>query len=304
MTANYNIDGSPPGDGRFFTITVSSGKGGVGKTTVSLNIAIALAQRKRRVVLLDGDLGLGNINVMLGVRPVKDLSHVIDGKCSLEEALIKGPWGISILPAGTGYEDMADLEHEARARLLATLHDLRRLADILIIDTGAGIGTNVLSFAMAADVILVVVTPDVASITDAYSLVKLISQRPGFGRLEMLINRAPSREAGEEVTVKMRGVVKKFLSRDIAGLGIVPEDQSVQQALSMRKPLLLSHPKCPASMVLRSIADKLIAELRQMELQFKPPQLDARLEKIISRIDAGEQGEDGLPGAVNGGEAG
>lgn len=300
MTANYSIDNAP-GDGRFFTITVSSGKGGVGKTTVSLNLAIALAQRKRRVVLLDGDLGLGNINVMLGTRPERDLSHVIDGKCSLEEALIKGPWGISILPAGTGYEDMADLEHEARARLLAALHGLKRLADILIIDTGAGIGTNVLSFAMAADVILVVVTPDVASITDAYSLVKLISRSPGFGRLEMLINRALDREAGEAVAVKMRGVVKKFLSRDITGLGVVPEDQHVQQALSMRKPLLLSHPKCQASMVLRSVADKLITELRQMEIQFKPPQLDARLEKIISRIDAGEKGQDGLTGAANGG---
>jgi flagellar biosynthesis protein FlhG len=299
MTANYRLDAVPVEE-RFFTITVSSGKGGVGKTTVSLNTAIALAQRKRRVVLLDGDLGLGNINVMLGARPERDLSHVIDGECSLEDVIIKGPWGISILPAGTGYEDMADLGDERRGRLLTALQGLKRHADILIIDTGAGIGTNVLSFAMAADVIVVVVTPDVASLTDAYSLVKLISQRPGMGRLEMVINRASNHEAGEEVAAKMRRVVKKFLTRDITGLGVIPEDSHVQQALASRKPLLLSHPRCPASMVLRSVADKLVTELRQMEIQYKPPQLDKRLEKIISRLEENDPPPDGRHGAANG----
>jgi flagellar biosynthesis protein FlhG len=283
VTTGYDLD-SPPKEQRFFTLTISSGKGGVGKTTVSLNTAIALAQRKRRVLLLDGDLGLGNINVMLGLRPEKDLSHVIDGKCAMEEVIIKGPWGISILPAGSGYEDMADLGEDGRARLLSALHGLKHYADILIIDTGAGIGSNVLSFAMAADVIMVVVTPDVASLTDAYSLLKLISQRPGMGRFEMVVNRAYTPSAGEEVAAKMRGIVKKFLARDIVGLGVIPEDPHVQQALTARKPLLISFPKCPASMVLRSIADKVVIEQRQMETQFKPPQFHERLEKIISRI--------------------
>ncbi len=283
MTKGYGLDKEVKAS-RMFTVTVASGKGGVGKSTISLNLAIALAQRKRRVILLDGDLGLGNINVMLGVRPEKDLANVIDGDCSIEDAIIKGPWGISILPAGSGYEDMADLGEEGRGRLLSALKLLPEYSDALVIDSGAGIGANVLSLALAADVILVVVTPDVASLTDAYSLVKVISRHSEGGRFEVVINRAHSIKAGEEITAKLRSVAKKFLNREIMRLGIIPEDANVQKALMSRKPLLQAFPKSPASMEIRSIADLLTKEIRQIELEFHAPNLDERFEKIIAKL--------------------
>ncbi len=283
MTKKYGLDREVKAN-RMFTVTVASGKGGVGKSTISLNLAIALAQRKRRVILLDGDLGLGNINVMLGVRPEKDLANVIDGDCSIEDAIIKGPWGISILPAGSGYEDMADLGEEGRGRLLSALKLLPKYSDALVIDSGAGIGASVLSLALAADVILVVVTPDVASLTDAYSLVKVISRHSDSGRFEAVINRAHSVQAGEEITAKLRSVAKKFLNREIIGLGIIPEDSNVQKALMNRKPLLQAFPKSPASTEIRSIADLLTKEIRQIEIEFHPPNLDERFEKIIAKL--------------------
>ena len=266
---------------RMFTVTVASGKGGVGKSTISLNLAIALSQRKRRVILLDGDLGLGNINVMLGIRPEKDLSNVIDGECEIEDVIIKGPWGISILPAGSGYEDMAELNEEDRGRLLSALRKLQKHADALVIDTGAGIGANVLSLALAADVIMVVITPDVASLTDAYSLIKVISQRPDSGRFEVVVNRAHSMEAGEEISTKLQNVARKFLGREVVRLGIIFEDNHVAKALTDRKPLLLAYPQCDASMEVRAIADLLMKELWQKRMKFHPANLDERLRNII-----------------------
>ncbi|MEE8483357.1 MAG: MinD/ParA family protein [Nitrospinota bacterium] len=283
MTKRYGLDKEVKAN-RMFTVTVASGKGGVGKSTISLNLAIALAQRKRRVILLDGDLGLGNINVMLGIRPEKDLANVIDGDCSIEEAIMKGPWGISILPAGSGYEDMADLGEEGRGRLLSALRALSKYADALVIDSGAGIGANVLNLALAADIILVVITPDVVSLTDAYSLVKVISRRSEGGRFEAVVNRAHTVKAGEEITAKFRSVAKKFLNREITRLGIIPEDGNVQAALMDRKPLLQAFPKSPASMEIRSIADLLTKEIRQIELEFHAPNLDERFEKIIAKL--------------------
>ena len=268
---------------RMFTVTVASGKGGVGKSTISLNLAIALSQRKRRVVLLDGDIGLGNINVMLGIRPEKDLANVIDGECEIEDAIIKGPWGISILPAGSGVEDLAEMNEEDRGRLLSALRKLQKYADALVIDAGAGIGANVLSLALAADVIMVVVTPDVASLTDAYSLIKVISQRPESGRFEVVVNRAHSVEAGEEISLKLQKVAKKFLGREVVRLGIVFEDSHISQALTDRKPLLLAYTKCVASMDIRAIADLLTKELWQKRMKYHPAHLDERFKKIVTK---------------------
>jgi flagellar biosynthesis protein FlhG len=283
MTTGYSIK-KELNIPRMFTVTVASGKGGVGKSTISLNLAIALSQRKRRVILLDGDLGLGNINVMLGIKPEKDLSNVIDGECEIEDAIIKGPWGISILPAGSGYEDMAEMNDEDRGRLLFALRKLQKYADALVIDAGAGIGSNVLSLALVADVIMVVVTPDVASLTDAYSLIKVISQRPESGRFEVVVNRANSTLAGEQITSKLSSVAKKFLGREVIRLGIIFEDSHVNHALMNRKPLLLAHPRCAASMEIRAIADLLIKELWQKRMKYHPTHLDERLKKLIRRL--------------------
>lgn len=283
MTTNYSIN-KEIGIPRMLTIAVTSGKGGVGKSTISLNLAIALAQRKQRVVLLDGDLGLGNINVMLGFKPQKDLSNVIDGSCDIKDAIVRGPWGISILPSGSGYEDMADLNEEGRGRIITALHELPQYTDVLVIDTGAGIGANVLSLALIADVVVVTITPDVTSMTDAYSLIKVISQRPATAQFKLIVNRAHSTKEANGVVLKLCGVAKKFLDHNISFLGIISEDRNVQNALIDRKPLLLAHPRCTASMQLRAIADRLTKELRQKETQVNTSNLDERFEKIVLKL--------------------
>lgn len=283
MTTNYSIN-KKINIPRMHTIAVTSGKGGVGKSTISLNLAVALAQRKKRVVLLDGDLGLGNINVMLGFKPQKDLSNVIDGSCDIKEAIVRGPWGISILPSGSGYEDMADLNEEGRGRIISALHELPKYADVLVIDTGAGIGASVLSLVLIADIIVVAITPDVTSMTDAYSLIKVISQRPATVRFKLIVNRAHSTKEANGIIVKLCGVAKKFLDQNIPLLGIISEDRNVQSALIDRKPLLLAHPRCTASMQLRAIADQFTKELRQKEPQVNTSNLNERFEKIVLKL--------------------
>lgn len=267
---------------RMFTVTISSGKGGVGKSTIALNLAIALAQRKRQVILLDGDLGLGAINVMLGFSPSKDLSDVVAGKCSISEALFKGPWGVSVLPAGNGSFEMAELSDESRGRLLVTLQELSKMTDVLIIDTGAGIGANVLSFALAADLILVVTTTDITALTDAYGLIKIISQHPDPGSIKLLVNRAESEKAGNAVIAKLKSVARKFLEKELVPLGVITEDSSIQIALKKRKPLLLAFPHSHASLKIRSVADYLVNEIRRNSLDLRPPKLEERFEKMIS----------------------
>jgi flagellar biosynthesis protein FlhG len=236
------------------------------------------------VVLLDGDLGLGNINVMLGFKPQKDLSSVIDGACDIKDAIIRGPWGISILPSGSGYQDMADLNEEGRGRIISALHELPQYADVLVIDTGAGIGASVLSLTLIADIIAVAITPDVTSMTDAYSLIKVISQRPTDAQFKLIVNRARSTKEAKGVAAKLCSVAKKFLDHNISFLGIISEDRDVQSALVDRKPLLLTHPRSTASMQLRTIADLLTKELRQKEAQVKSSNLDERVGKVVSKL--------------------
>ncbi len=283
MTARYSLN-NKINISKMLILALTSGKGGVGKTTISLNLAIAFAQRNQRVILLDGDLGLGNINVMLGFKPQKDLSKVIDGACNIKDAIVRGPWGISILPSGSGYEDMADLNEEGRCRLIAALHELPRYADVLVIDTGAGIGASVLSLAYIADIIIVAITPDVASMTDAYSLIKIISQRQSAPQFELIVNRARAVKEAKGIAAKLCSAANKFLDCNIPLLGIIPEDNKVLKALRDRKPLLLAHSRGPASLQLRTIAHILTKELGKKKTLVKTSNLEKRLEKIVPKL--------------------
>lgn len=174
-------------------ITIASGKGGVGKTNVSVNLAVALASHNKNVTILDADLGLANIDVMLGLHSDKNLSHVMKGECQLEEILLDGPNGIKVIPASSGIKNMAEMSPAEHAGLVSAFSELSHDIDILLVDSAAGISESVVSFSRAAQEVIIVVCDEPASITDAYALIKLLSNEQGIFKFHILANMVPDR---------------------------------------------------------------------------------------------------------------
>lgn len=241
-------------------IAVTSGKGGVGKTTLGLNLAIALAARGPRVGVVDMDIGLANADVLLGLRPDRNLRHVLRGQTAVREALVRAPGGIFLLPGSTGMPLVSDLDEDERRFLIRSFRDLEGIADILVIDTGAGITRNVIHFASSADEILVVTTPEPTAITDGYALIKTVSREKGFGRIRLLVNQAAGPPEGTRVCERIRMVSRRFLDLEVEELGHVPDDPGVRQAVRRRSPFVLEYPDAPASAAVRSLADRLLEE--------------------------------------------
>jgi flagellar biosynthesis protein FlhG len=244
-----------PGTKTARTITVTSGKGGVGKTNITANLAISLAQAGRRVIILDADLGLANMDVVFGIRPKHNLNDVISGSMSLEEILIPGPCGIKLIAGGSGISELARFDEEAFKKLFAQIRFLEETVDYLLIDTGAGIGNNVVSFCLAADQIIVVTTPEPTALADAYGIIKIISQsRPGAG-VSVLINRVDNKEEGEFVSGRLIKVARDFLGFNVTSLGSLPQDHNMYMAVRQQTPLLLFSPMSPAATGIRSLVE-------------------------------------------------
>ena len=184
-------------------LAVTSGKGGVGKTNISVNLAVSLAQIGRRVMVMDADLGLANLDIMLGLHPQYNLSHVLNGQRTLEEILLTGPAGIRVVPAASGVQNMAELEPAQHAGLIRAFSELSHTMDVLIIDTAAGISDSVISFSKAAQEVLVVVCDEPASLTDAYALIKLLSREHDLFRFRIVANMAGSAQEGRELFKKL-----------------------------------------------------------------------------------------------------
>lgn len=234
---------------------MSSGKGGVGKTNSVVNLAVALAETGKKVMLLDADLGLGNLDVLLGLAPKYNLGHLLRGEKAIGDILVEGPAGIKILPASSGVQELTNLSLEQRLALRSHLESIGADIDVLIIDTGAGISNNVLFFNMAAHEIVVVVTPEPTSITDAYALMKVLCKRHGERKFKLLVNTARSRKEAMEVYRKLSLVAERFLNISVDYLGCVLNDENVLRSVLRQKAVMELYPDTAASLCFKEIAD-------------------------------------------------
>lgn len=245
-------------------VAVASGKGGVGKTNMSVNLCAALAERAVRAVLLDGDLGLANADVVCGVTPSANLSHVLEGVRTLEQILVRAPGGFMLAPGASGLTRSLETGLGRQDEVLRRLEPLDSAADVILIDCGAGIGAGVLSFVRAADLALVVTTPEPTAIADAYALIKRLAQLnsdvPG-APASLFINQARDRAEADATHARISAVCRRFLGFQIPLLGWAPSDRAVQDAVRARVPFLVGTPRCPAARAVREAAASLLAAL-------------------------------------------
>ena len=239
-------------------IAVSGGKGGVGKTNVSLNTAIALAQLGKSVLVLDADLGLANVDVMLGLRVQRNLSHVLSGECELDDIIIEGPAGMKIIPATSGTQSMVDLTPAEHAGLIRAFSDMQTQFDVLIVDTAAGISDMVLSFCRASQDVMLVVCDEPTSITDCYALMKLLSRDHGIFKFKVVANMVRSPGEGQQLFGKLSKVSDRFLDVALDLVGVVPYDENIRKALRKQKAIVEAFPDSPASKAFKNLAKKII----------------------------------------------
>jgi len=241
-------------------ICITSGKGGVGKTNFTSNLAISLGKLNKRVVIIDADLGLANVDVVLGVIPEYTLLDVIKDNKDITEVMKIGPEGIKIISGGSGILDLVDMPKESLSILIEEFDKIQEHADIILIDTGAGLSKSVLSFALAAKEVIVVATPEPTSITDAYAMIKTIIMEDRDKDIKVIINRVDDMKEGSIAFSKLRNVSKKFLNVEIKELGFIPEDISVRKAVKAQSPFLLEYPNSFISESIEKIALKLTNE--------------------------------------------
>jgi flagellar biosynthesis protein FlhG len=238
-------------------LAVASGKGGVGKTNVSVNVAVALAHMGRKVLVFDADLGLANVDVMLGLHPQYNLSHVLSGERSLEEILVDGPAGVRIIPASSGIQRMAELTPAEHAGMIRAFSELSSEVDVLIVDTAAGISDSVVSFSKAAQEVIVVVCDEPASITDAYALIKLLNKEHNVRRFRVLANMAHSPQEGRELFAKIVKVTDRFLEDVVLDfMGSVPYDEYLRKAVQKQRPVVEAYPRSKAAQAFSALAKK------------------------------------------------
>ncbi len=239
-------------------ITITSGKGGVGKSSISVNLALQLQKMGNRVVIMDADFGLANIEVMLGIRPKYNLADLMFRGKQLNEIITQGPEGIGFISGGSGIQELTRLTNGQISSLNQSLFLLDEIADIIIIDTGAGIGDAVMEFASCSDETILIVTPEPTSITDAYAVLKALDKRLKFENeeytIKMLANRVGSFPEGKELYNKLSIVVNKFLKIKVEFLGAIPQDSMLSRAVLRQMPVSLSYPKAISSQALYEIA--------------------------------------------------
>lgn len=227
-------------------VSVVSGKGGVGKTFVSTSFALLAAQQGKRVLLIDGDLSLANVDIVLGVRGKYHLGDVIDGTVSFHEAVLPAPGGIFVLPASAGLSNLASISVDQQKKILDTLAPQLATFDVVIIDCGAGVGDNVIFFGRAAGEVLLVLTPEPTALADAYATVKVLHQEAGVDVVDVIINQA-GESTGRDVFRRLSGVVGRFLNVRLRFRGAIPLDDGVRHAVLAQKPLVTAQPSAPAA---------------------------------------------------------
>lgn len=243
-------------------ITVTSGKGGVGKSSVSINLAIQLQKKGKRVIIFDADFGLANIEVMFGAVPRYNLSDVIFRGKDIREIIVRGPMDIGFVSGGSGINGLGNMTREQVMYLVEKMKELESMADVLIIDTGAGISDSVIEFVLSSQEVLLVTTPEPTSITDSYALLKTLNSRVGNELQDMSIkliaNRVTGVDEGKNLYTKLNVVVNRFLSIKLDFLGMVPLDYNMQKAIMQQKPVSLAYPNSEGALALAGIAEKIL----------------------------------------------
>jgi flagellar biosynthesis protein FlhG len=239
-------------------ITVTSGKGGVGKTNLSVNMALAYARLGKKVVVMDADLGLANVNVMLNMVPKYNLYHVIKKQKTIREILVDTDYGISIVAGASGFSQIANMNEDERQRFINELDTLSN-ADIIIIDTSAGVSSNVLDFIAAADDAVVITTPEPTAITDAYGIIKIIATEYDDLNmsLRLVVNRARGAAEAKKVADRMITIAGQFLNLKVEYLGFIYDDAAVSQAVLRQKPFMVIDPRCKASICVQHIVERM-----------------------------------------------
>lgn len=245
-------------------IAVTSGKGGVGKSSVSINLAVQFTRMGKKVIILDADFGLANIEVMFGVIPQYNMSDLISSGKELNEIITEGPDGIKFISGGSGIARLVNLDKEQIKRLVNKMSELESMADIIIIDTGAGISPAVMEFLVASPETILVTTPEPTSITDSYALLKALSMNEGFRKgetsIKMIANRVSSENEGQNLYEKLNVVVSRFLDINMTYLGIIPMDNNIVKAVMKQKPVSIIYPASASSKHFEEIAEKIMNE--------------------------------------------
>jgi flagellar biosynthesis protein FlhG len=237
---------------------VTSGKGGVGKTNISANLAIALGEMGFRAAIIDADFGLANVEVLFGAMPRFKLADAVRGEKTIAQILCDGPAGVKFISGGTGVEELVRLDSEQAAALIAGLSDVDGEFDAIIIDTGAGLSDTVQCMSLAADEVIVVATPEPTSVTDAYALIKLLSSRDREKALRLIVNRAETPGEADDIARKLAQVAARFLDVELRGLGYVLSDPAVVRSVKQQTPFLIGYPRSRASVCVRDIAARLM----------------------------------------------
>jgi flagellar biosynthesis protein FlhG len=258
-------------------IAVSGGKGGVGKTSVSINLATSLAKDGKEVLLLDADLGLANIDVLLGLNPAYDLSHVIAGERTLEEVIIDGPANVKVIPASSGISRMANLTVKEQAGLINAFGELGHAIDVMVVDTAAGISDSVINFCCASHEVVVVVCDEPASITDAYAFIKVMSREHKVDRFQILANMTHSTQEGRELFHKLSTATDRFLDVTLTFMGTIPYDERLRKAVQHQRAVVDAFPRSPSALAMKRMA-------RQVEQWPETDTMGGQLEFFIERL--------------------
>ena len=250
-------------------ITVTSGKGGVGKSNVSVNLAIQMSRLGKRAVILDADFGLANIEVMLGMRPQYNLADMMFRGKDVKDIICTGPEDIGFISGGSGLREMTNLNKDQILSLVRTMYELDHYSDVVIIDTGAGISDTVIELVASSSEVLLVATPEPTSITDAYALLKTLHRHDGFEAgstsIKMIGNRIQSYEEGKELYLKLNTVVNKFLGMEMEYLGAIPYDECLPRAVMQQQPVSLAYPDAPSARAMLELAMVLEDEKKEIE---------------------------------------
>jgi flagellar biosynthesis protein FlhG len=238
-------------------IAVTSGKGGVGKTNLSVNLGVSLAQMGKRVALLDADMGLANVDILLGLSPEFNLSHVLSGEKTLNDIMLKGPAGLKVIPASSGIQQMSELSTVEQAGIIRAFSEIDQNLDVLIVDTAAGISSSVVNFARACQEIIVVVCDEPTSLTDAYAYIKLLNRDYGLSKFHIVTNMVQSVQQGQQLFTKLTKVTDRYLDVSLSYTGAIPFDEYLRKSVQKQKPVVDVFPHSKAALAVQNLALKI-----------------------------------------------